>query len=89
MIGFLAVGLNVVGNLMLTRKDRRGWAIRLACNAAQLVYAVLIVSPSLGTNAVVFAGINITGFVRWRRLEGHTDGCGIAKRRPCNCGRLA
>lgn len=88
-IGFTAVALNVAGNLMLTRKNTRGWTIRILCNVAQLVYSVFIGSPSLAANAVVFAGINVRGIVLWRRLHGHADHCGVARRKPCNCGRFA
>lgn len=91
-VGFLAVALNVGGNLLLTRKDARGWAVRLVCNVAQLAYAILIASMSLSVNALVFALINVVGVVRWRRGRGHEDTCGVLKWpriRPCNCGRFS
>lgn len=88
-IGFIAVGLNIAGNWMLANKNARGWGIRLACNAAQLLYAVLIGSPSLTASAVTFAAINVHGAVKWKRLVGHLDSCAVARRLSCNCGRFA
>ena len=32
-LGWLALALNVWGNLALTAKGRSGWIVRLACNA--------------------------------------------------------
>lgn len=89
IVGLLAFALNVAGNLLLTNKKVGGWWIRIGSNVAQLAYAVLIVSPSLILNAATFAGINVFGIVKWKRLEGHSDHCGVAKKRPCNCGRFA
>jgi hypothetical protein len=88
-VGFLAFGLNLAGNWMLTAKDRRGWWIRIWSNVAQLAYALLVWSPYLVLNSVTFGGINVHGIIVWRRMEGHTDRCGVAKNLPCNCGRLA
>jgi hypothetical protein len=88
-VGFVAFAMNVYGNWLLTSKRMNGWWVRIACNAAQLVYACLIRSPSLAVSAVTFAAINIVGVAKWRRVIGHADHCGVANRRPCNCGRFA
>lgn len=88
-VGFVACALNVWGNWALADKNARGWWIRIASNAAQLAYALFVWSPYLIVNAVTFGGINVHGIVKWRRLDGHSDRCGVAKKRPCNCGRLA
>ena len=88
LLGFLAFALNVAGNLLLTSKNSRGWIIRIWSNAAQIGYAVLIVSPSLVTNGSTFFAINLYGWWRWRRLLGHADFCGVGRvGGTCNCGR--
>lgn len=89
LVGFLAFGLNLAGNEMLTLKNRRGWHVRIWSNAAQFAYALLVWSPYLLVNAVTFGIQNLHGFARWKRMDGHADTCGVAKRRSCNCGRLA
>lgn len=88
--GFVAFGLNVWGNWLLTGQNASGWWIRIGSNVAQFAYAAMIRSPSLLLNASAFAGINIFGIVRWRRsARGHQSWCLAMKGETCNCGRLA
>lgn len=68
-IGFVAFVLNVAGNWLLTDKRSSGWSIRIVSNMAQLAYGLLVRSPYLVVNAVVFGGINVRGAVAWRRTE--------------------
>lgn len=100
VVGFFAFGLNVWGNWLMTKKNARGWWIRIACNLVQLIYAVLIWSPSFAVSALVFMGINIRGIVEWRRPDqGHSPYCALKQMHTftsgsivkivCNCGRLA
>ena len=69
VVGWVAFALNVWGNMMLTTKTRAGWAVRLVCNVCWLPYAVLTGAWALLANHVVFMGINVLGWVRWRRAE--------------------
>lgn len=73
IIGAIAFALNVWGNLELTKVGNRGHIIRLCSNACWLVYSPLIGAWALLANHATFAGINVLGFVRWRKLErdGH------------------
>jgi hypothetical protein len=73
-VGFAAFLLNVWGNWLMTKRDARGWWVRIACNFVQLAYAALILSPSLVVSAVVFLGINVKGIVEWRRPRAAVDG---------------
>lgn len=67
-IGYLATALNVLGNLMLAHKNLLGWLVRLAVNALYVVYAAQIDDGGpMVANHVVFAAINVHGFVLWRR----------------------
>lgn len=66
-VGWLAFALNVWGNMMLTTKSRAGWVVRLACNVCWLPYAVLTGAWALLANHVLFMGINVLGWMRWRR----------------------
>ncbi len=73
IIGAIAFALNVWGNLELTKVGNRGHIIRLCSNACWLAYSPLVGAWALLANHATFAGINVLGFVRWRRLErdGH------------------
>jgi len=68
-IGFLAFALNVWGNLALTKMGNRGHVIRLVANAVWIVYSITCGAWALTANHIVFAGINILGYTRWKRLE--------------------
>lgn len=68
-IGAVAFGLNVWGNLELTRQTNRGHVIRLASNACWLIYSPLVGAWALLANHATFAAINVLGFYRWRRIE--------------------
>lgn len=68
-IGALAFALNVWGNLELTKVGNRGHIIRLCSNACWLIYSPLIGAWALLANHATFAGINVLGFLRWRRYE--------------------
>lgn len=88
--GAAAFVLNVAGNWMLTGRHQNGWLVRIASNAAQIAYAFLMPSVSLGLNGATFLAINVIGFRRWRLIEqGHDDNCRARFWRVCNCGRLA
>lgn len=68
-IGLVAFILNVWGNLELTKVGNRGHIIRLCSNACWLLYSPLVGAWALMLNHAVFAGINILGYTRWRKLE--------------------
>lgn len=68
-IGLLAFVLNVWGNLELTKVGNRGHVIRLVANAVWITYSITCGAWALTANHIVFAGINVLGYVRWRRLE--------------------
>ncbi len=69
VVGVVAFILNVWGNLELTKVGNRGHIIRLCSNACWLVYSPLVGAWALMLNHMTFAGINVLGFVRWRRFE--------------------
>lgn len=90
VLGWVAFALNVWGNLALTTKGSRGWIIRIFSNACWIPYGLCTSAWALTANHLLFAGINVYGWRKWRRTEGHADDCGIGKRvRVCNCGRFA
>lgn len=67
VLGWLALALNVWGNLMLTSKGVSGWIIRLACNFCWMPYSVSTGAWALLANHMLFAGINIYGWQRWTK----------------------
>jgi len=69
LLGWLALGLNVWGNLMLTSKGVSGWIIRLACNACWIPYSIYTGAWPLLANHVLF---NIYGWRKWTR-KGSTQ----------------
>ena len=66
-MGWLALGLNVWGNLALAKKGTVGWLIRLACNFAWVVYSFSFGVWPLLANHVLFAGINVYGWREWSK----------------------
>lgn len=68
-VGWVAFALNVWGNLALTKVSNRGHVIRLCSNACWLVYAPYTGAWALFANHFTFAGINMLGCYRWRKLE--------------------
>lgn len=78
-VGILGFITNVWANLLLARKSETGWAIRLGANALWLVYGLAIFSLANILSSVVFAGINIYAWRRWRRerlMIDDDDRCG-------------
>lgn len=65
-VGWLALVLNVWGNLQLTGKGRAGWLVRLAVNFLWIGYAFDQQAWALLANHAVFVPINIFGWFRWR-----------------------
>lgn len=66
VLGFLAMGLNIWANIQLARMKDSGWILRLVCNAIWLIVGVMMLSPSIIANSLVFTGINIYGIRKWR-----------------------
>lgn len=66
-LGWIAMALNVWGNLSLTNKNKIGWIIRLVCNAAFIVYSIPLGAWALLANHVIFAIINIHGWRKWSK----------------------
>lgn len=69
MIGWLALALNLWGNLALTSMSRSGWLIRLGSNAAWIVYSPGVGAWPLFANHLTFAVVNVVGWVRWSKKE--------------------
>jgi hypothetical protein len=65
LMGWLAFGLNVWGNLALANLSTSGWIIRLTSNAAWLVYSAYVGAWPLFGNHAVFTLINIHGWRKW------------------------
>ncbi len=79
-IGWLALGLNVWGNLLLAKKSTPGWLIRLACNFAWVIYSIIFCVWPLLVNHIIFAGINIYGWMEWSKVDFKVNF-------KCSCGR--
>ena len=68
-LGWLAFALNVWGNLELTGKTRRGWLVRLVCNACWMPYSIMTDAWPLLANHLLFALINVHGWRKWSLHE--------------------
>lgn len=68
-LGWVAFALNVWGNLELTKVGNRGHIIRLCSNACWLIYSPFVGAWALFVNHLTFAGINMLGYYRWKKLE--------------------
>jgi hypothetical protein len=75
IMGYVALVLNIWGNLALTKKSAKGWLIRLACNFSWVAYSAFFAVWPLLINHVIFAGINIYGWFKWQKTI-HICKCG-------------
>jgi hypothetical protein len=66
-IGIAAFATNVWANILIARKSETGWVVRLVSNAFWLAFGIVAFSFANILNAVVFAGINVYGLLRWRK----------------------
>lgn len=67
VIGVLGFATNVWANILLARKAETGWAVRLGANVLWLWFGIAALSFANILSSVVFAGINVYGWCRWRR----------------------
>ena len=65
-MGFAAFLTNVGGNLLLARRRREGWAVRILSILLWGGYALNIASVPLIANAATFLAINCYGLWKWR-----------------------
>lgn len=76
-VGIFAFITNVIGNLMLTRKNEHGYSIRIVSIVLWFIYAYNTASLAMTLNSITFFGINVYGLRRWRRERFEAE----AKRR--------
>lgn len=67
VVGFAGFVLNVWGNLLLARKSRNGWYIRIVSIVLWGIYGVGAASWPNVANAVTFFGINVYGLWKWKQ----------------------
>ena len=68
VIGYIALTLNISGNMLLAHKNIWGWIVRLVTNITWILYAVQVDNGEpMALNHIIFFGINIYGFIKWRR----------------------
>ena len=69
VLGWVAAALNVLGNLMLTTKGKKGWIVRIVCNVTWMPYGLYTRAWALIANHMLFVVINAYGWWKWRRDE--------------------
>ncbi len=69
IFGWVAAGLNVVGNITLATKSKIGWIIRIVVNILWLPYGVYTAAWALCGNHMLFVAINCWGWWKWARDE--------------------
>lgn len=75
LVGVLGFVTNVWANILLARKSETGWAIRLIANVLWLAFGIAAFSFANILSSVVFAGINVYGWRRWRRERLSSIAC--------------
>lgn len=70
IVGWLALVLNVWGNLALASKGSVGWIVRLASNACWIGYSLDTHAWALLANHLLFSVINVYGWRRWKKETG-------------------
>ena len=66
-LGWVALALNVWGNLALTAKGSARLVIRLASNACWIPYGIVTSAWALLANHLLFSLINAYGWWKWKR----------------------
>ncbi len=69
LLGILTLVLSVWGNLLINRRDRRGFAVWIASNACSLAVHWLTGVWSMTARDLIFTVLAIDGMVRWRRED--------------------
>jgi hypothetical protein len=70
--GHFAYASLFAGQLLLTRKNRYGWALRFVGEAGWLAIGLYMGMSSIWSWGALFLIIDCVGFYRWRR-DGHQD----------------
>lgn len=71
LLGLLTLVLSVWGNVLINRRDRRGFAIWIASNACSLAVHWQTGVWAMSARDVIFAALAIDGMARWGRAEKH------------------
>jgi hypothetical protein len=72
-VGFIAFTMNVIGNLMLTKKIIHGWTVCMVSIGLWGMYSLGISSMPMILNSAVFMGINYHGLRSWRKLDSANE----------------
>ena len=67
VFGWVAIGLDICGNVLLGAKRQSGWLVWIVCNACWVPYAIASSSWAVLANHVVFGLFNVYGWYKWRR----------------------
>ncbi len=73
VVGYLAVVLNVWGNLMLANLKSAGWVVRILTNVTWIVYSIYAKDGlPVMANHLTFFAINVWGWYKWKeaRIKG-------------------
>ena len=67
LLGWLATGILLIGYYLNANKVLGSWIVWLHGNALMLVYAITIESYSIAFLSVVLMGLNIYGYITWKK----------------------
>lgn len=66
LFGFIGFALNIVGNILTTKKRRSGWAVQIGAAGSWLVYGLVIDSSSNIISSAVFLFLYCRSWWKWR-----------------------
>ncbi len=67
VLGWIATAILLIGYYLNAKKLISSWIFWLAGNTVMLVYAMLISSYSVAFLSVVLIGMNIYGYLSWKK----------------------
>lgn len=67
VLGWIATAILLIGYYLNAKKLISSWIFWLAGNTVMLVYATLISSYSVAFLSVVLIGMNIYGYLSWKK----------------------
>ncbi len=78
-LDWLAMGASLLAVYLLGQKNRLGFAAFIAANATWVAVGLLAASHGIVVGNVVFLGLNVRGWLRWRPagegVEALAGGC--------------
>lgn len=66
IVGFVALAISLLGMLLLARKNRHGWKLRVLAGAVWVTYGCLLGAPPMIAASCTFLAVDVYGHFKSR-----------------------